>query len=161
VSEADLTLPDDGLELACFGWAGSLYAVDVTQVVEILRAPPVVPLPHAPALIEGVADLRGVVLPIVDLGRVLGGAPVGEAPGARIVVLRVDDLVFGLRVGETSEVLSLPAGHVEAVPRLAAQAGYELVRAVVRRPGGLPVLVLSLEELVARVYRSAAAEAAA
>lgn len=147
---------DTPFELACFELDGALYAVDVTQVLEIVRVPPLVPLPHAPDLIEGVVDLRGVVLPIVDLGRALGDAPIDDDERARIAVLQLDDLVFGLRVGTDSEVLSLPASQVEAVPRLATQAGYELVRAVLRRPGADPVLVLSLEALLERVYRSAA-----
>src|SRR5262245_56211381 len=143
------------LELACFELADTLYAVDVAQVVEIVRCPPLVRLPFAPRLSEGVIDLRGVVLPIVDLARALGAAA-GDAPSlARVAVLRVDDLVFGLSVPAAVDVLALPASHVEAVPRLAAQAGYEAVRAVVRRPGERPVLVLSLEALLERVYRSA------
>ena len=151
------TTDDARVELACFELEGTLYAVDVTQVLEIVRCPPLVPLPHSPTLIEGVVDLRGVVLPIVDLRRVLGGAATIDPRHARIAVLRVDDLVFGLRVGTANEVLALPAAQVEALPRLAAQAGYEMVRAVVRRAGAGPVLVLSLEALLERVYRSAAA----
>jgi purine-binding chemotaxis protein CheW len=143
-----------GIELASFELGGVLYAVEVTQVVEIVRCPPLVPLPCAPRLIEGVIDLRGVVLPIVDLGRALGGAAGCDPLLARIAVLRVDDLVFGLSVPAAVDVLALPAAQVEAVPRLAAQAGYEVVRAVVRRPGEHPVLVLSLEALLERVYRS-------
>jgi purine-binding chemotaxis protein CheW len=143
------------IELACFELAGTLYAVDVTHVLEIVRCPPLVRLPFAPRLIEGVIDLRGVVLPIVDLGRALGGAPACDPSLSRIAVLRVDDLVFGLSVPAAVDVLALPASHVEGVPRLAAQAGYEAVRAVVRRPGEPPVLVLSLEALLERVYRSA------
>ncbi len=155
MSQPDVQLRDDApFELACFELAGALYALDVTQILEIVRVPALVPLPQAPDLIEGVVDLRGVVLPIVDLGRALGGAPV-EDPAARVAVLQLDDLVFGLRVGSGSEVLSVPAGQVEAVPRLATQAGYELVRAVVRRPSAGPVLVLSLEAILERVYRSA------
>ena len=151
------TIDDVRVELACFELEGTLYAVDVTQVLEIVRCPPLVPLPHAPTLIEGVVDLRGVVLPIVDLCRVLGGVATIDPRHARIAVLRLDDLVFGLRVGTANEVLALPAAQVEALPRLAAQAGYEVVRAVVRRAGAGPVLVLSLEALLERVYRSAAA----
>jgi purine-binding chemotaxis protein CheW len=155
-------MDDVRVELACFELGGTHYAVEVGQVLEIVRCPPLVPLPFAPPLIEGVVDLRGVVLPIVDLGRVLGGAPSSDPEHARIALLRVDDLVFGLRVTAAVDVLSLPAAQVEAVPRLAAQAGYEALRAVVRRPGERPVLVLSLEALLERVYRSAgAAEEAA
>jgi purine-binding chemotaxis protein CheW len=162
VSQPDVQLRDEApFELACFELRGALYALDVSQVLEIVHVPPVVPLPHSPGLIEGVVDLRGVVLPIVDLGRVLGGAPIDDMERARVAVLQLDDLVFGLRVGAESEVLSLPATQVEGVPRLAAQAGYELVRAVVRRPGAAPVLVLSLEAVLERVYRSSTpAEAA-
>lgn len=153
---ADLLTPDDAcVELACFELEGTLYAVEVTQVLEIVRCPPLVRLPHAPALIEGVVDLRGVVLPIVDLGRALGGAALRDPEHARVAVLRVDDLVFGLRVSAAVDVLALPAAQVEGLPRLAAQAGYEAVRAVVRRSGEKPVLVLSLEALLERVYRSA------
>jgi chemotaxis signal transduction protein len=59
------------------------------------------------------------------------------------------------------DVLALPAAQVEGIPRLAAQAGYEAVRAVVRRSGEKPVLVLSLEALLERVYRSAPSQEAA
>jgi purine-binding chemotaxis protein CheW len=152
---------DVRVELACFELEGTLYAVEVTQVLEIVRCPPLVRLPHAPALIEGVVDLRGVVLPIVDLGRALGGDATRDPESARIAVLKLDDLVFGLRVSAAVDVLALPAAQVEGIPRLAAQAGYEAVRAVVRRAGAKPVLVLSLEALLERVYRSAAAGEAA
>jgi chemotaxis signal transduction protein len=58
-------------------------------------------------------------------------------------------------------VISVSVSEVEEVPALAAQAGYEAVRAVVRRPDSTPVLVLSLEALLERVYRSARDEEAA
>jgi purine-binding chemotaxis protein CheW len=152
---------DVRLELACFELEGARYAVDVAQVREISRCPPLVPLPHAPALIEGVVDLRGSVLPILDLGRALGLPPVSDPARARLAVLQADDLVFGLRVPSSVEVVSVSVGDVEEVPALAAQAGYEAVRAVVRRTDETPVLVLSLEALLERVYRSARAEEAA
>jgi purine-binding chemotaxis protein CheW len=156
LAPAEPTLRDDvKVELACFELDGALYGVDVAQVREIVRCPPLVPLPHAPPLIEGVVDLRGAVLPIVDLGRALGRAPLADPEHGRIAVLQVDDLVFGLRVAAAVDVLSLPAAHVEELPALAAQAGYEALRAVVRRPGAGPLLVLSLEALLERVYRSA------
>ena len=143
------------LELACFELDGVRFAVDVAQVREISRCPALVPLPHAPPLIEGVSDLRGSVLPILDLGRALGREPVADLARARLAVVEADELSFGLRVSSTIEVISVSVGDVEEVPALAAQAGYEAVRAVVRRPDATPLLVLSLEALLERVYRSA------
>lgn len=149
------------LELACFELDGVYCAVDLSQVREIARCPAPAPLPHAPPLIEGVVELRGSVLPLLDLGRLLGRAPV-DGQGARLAVLEAGELVFGLRIGPDVDVISVPLGDVEALPALAAQSGYEAVRAVVRRTGRPPLLVLSLEALLERVYRSArSGEAAA
>jgi purine-binding chemotaxis protein CheW len=153
------TESDVHLELACFELEGARYAVDVAQVREISRCPALVPLPHAPPLIEGVVDLRGTVLPVLDLGRALGRAPV-TGP-SRLAVLQADELVFGLRVSAAVEVISVAVGDVEEVPALATQAGYEAVRAVVRQRDAAPLLVLSLEALLERVYRSSSSEEAA
>jgi purine-binding chemotaxis protein CheW len=143
------------VELACFATHGRLYGIDVMQIREIARAAALTPLPNAPALIEGVVDLRGMVIPVVDLGRALGGAPVPDGVGARIAVLEVDEMVFGLRVESAVDVLSVPPEALEEPPALVTQAGYDLVRAVVRRPDGPPLLALSVEHLLEGVYRSA------
>jgi purine-binding chemotaxis protein CheW len=160
MTDADLDTTAAGREirpgdLACFEVAGNVFALDVHQIQEITRWHDVTPLPMAPRLIEGVIDLRDAVIPVVDLGRALGGAPVAKGPRARILVLEVDGLALGLRVDAAIDVLSLDGLAVEPPPSLAMQAGYEAVRAVVRRRNAAPVLVLSLEHLLESIYRSA------
>ena len=145
---------DVQVELACLEVRGQVFGVEVQQIREIVRAPAITPLPNAPALLEGVIDLRGAIVPVVDLGRALGGAPIEDGAAARIALVEVDGLVFGLRAGGASDVLAVPAGDVQSPPALMAQAGYEAVRAVVRRAGQPPVLVLSLEHVLESVYRS-------
>jgi len=149
------------VDLAAFAVHGRVYAIEVTQIREIVRARELTPLPRAPRLIEGVVDLRSSVVPVVDLGRALGEGPVSPGPGVRIVLLEVDGLLLGLRVEAALEVLGAEATTLEAPPALATHAGYDLVRAVVRRPGASPVLVLSLENLLESVYRSALPAASA
>lgn len=160
--EAAVQIPLDAVaavggqvNLACFAVGASEYALDVAQVKEIVRLQQVTPLPKAPALIEGVIDLRGSVIPVLDLGRVLRGTPVETGPQARIVVLEVDGLVLGLIVEAAIDVMSLDATRLEDPPALATQAGYDAVRAVVRRPGQGPVMVLAADHLLESVYRSA------
>lgn len=145
---------ENRVELACLELRGQMYGVDVHQVREIVRGQEVTPLPKAPRLIEGVIDLRGKVIPVVDLGRALGGEALASSPEGRIAVLELEGLRFGLRVQAAVDVVSLPAEAVCATPELASQAGYEVVRAVVRREKDSPVLVLSLEHLLESVYRS-------
>ena len=142
------------VNLACFEVQDRLYAIDVAHVREIVRMHEITPLPMAPALIEGVVELRDGVVPVIDLGRVLGGSLCKDDNHTRIAVLEFDDLVVGLVVERATDVLSLDATALEDPPTLATQAGYEAIRAVVRRPDAKPVMVLSLEHILESVYRS-------
>lgn len=151
----DLPLEESSVNFACFEVKGQVYAVEVGAVREIVRLQEITPLPNAPALIEGVIDLRGAVIPVLDLARVMDRGSADAGLAARIVVLAFDGLVLGLWVDAATDVLSIEASRLENVPELAAQAGYSTVRHVVRRPGEAPVMVLSLEHLVASVYRAA------
>ena len=140
--------------LAAFRVGNAAYALDVANVREVVRWQTVTPLPLAPRLIEGVIDLRGAVVPVVDLGRVLGGAPVTIGPSVRIAIVAESGLVMGLAVDAALSVMSVDPGELEDPPALATQAGYDAVRAVVRRQDG-PVLLLSMEHILEAVYRSA------
>ncbi len=146
---------DAAVELACFESGGRTYGVDVLQIREIVRAPEITPLPKAPALIEGVIDLRGAVIPVVDLARLLDEPAAEVDAQTRIAVLEVDEMVFGLRVARAVDVLSVEPEALGEPPALATHAGYDVVRAVVRRPTASPVLALSVEHLLESVYRSA------
>jgi purine-binding chemotaxis protein CheW len=154
-------LDDDRVELACFAVRGQQYGIDVQHIREIVRAQTVTPLPRAPGLIEGVIDLRGAIVPVIDAGRALGDQPSVEGPRSRIAILELDGLVFGLRVDAAEDVVAVAAADVGEPPPLVAHAGYDAVRAVVRRAEGLPTLVLSLENLLERVYHSALGSSAA
>lgn len=154
-TESTQTIIGTDITLACFEARGRDYALDVALVREIVRCQEVTPLPNAPELIEGVVELRGGIIPILDLGRVLGGEQTDDSSRSRIVVLDFDGLLLGLRVEAATDVLSLDPALLEDVPDLAAQAGYDTVRAVVRRAEGPPVMVLSVENIVEKVYRSA------
>ena len=140
--------------LGCFEVAGRTIAIDVVNVREVVRWQPVTPLPKSPALIEGVIDLRGVLVPVVDLGRALNDRSVEPSTNTRIVVTETDGLVVGLTVDSAVEVLQVGAASMEDPPALATHAGYDAARAVVRRPDSEPIVVLSLEYLLEAVYRS-------
>jgi len=146
------------ITLGTFRVGRSVFALDVNQLREVVRWQPSTPLPKAPRLIEGVIELRGAVIPVVDLGRALGGEPVTQEASARIAIVELDGLVMGLAVDGALEVLSVDVHALQDPPALATHAGYDATRAVVRREGSAeraPVLVLSLEHVLESVYRSA------
>jgi purine-binding chemotaxis protein CheW len=135
------------LQLACVEARGRVYGLDVHQVREIVRAVPAVPLPQAPPLVEGLVELRGGLLPLVDLGRVLGGAPRAHDAAARIAVVEVQGVSLALRVDAALEVLAVDASEFSEPPALGSAR--VPLRGVVKRAEGAPVLVLGLEELLA------------
>jgi len=143
------------VNLTCFEIKGQAYAIDVEHVREIVRVLEITPLPNAPALIEGVIDLRGTVIPVMDLGKVLNRGPGSTGMHARIIVLDVDGLAMGVWVDAATDVLTLEANRLEDVPGLATQAGYDAVCNVVRRPNEAPIMVLSVDRLIESLYRSA------
>jgi purine-binding chemotaxis protein CheW len=143
------------VNLACFEIKGQIYAIEVEYVREIVRVLEITPLPNAPSLIEGVIDLRGTVIPVMDLGRVLNRGSGSTEMHARIIVLEADGLALGVWVDAATDVLTLDANRLEAVPDLAIQAGYEAIRYVVRRPDEAPIMVLSVDGLIENIYRSA------
>ncbi len=141
--------------LGCFRVGDAHVALDVAQVREVVRWQPVTPLPRSPSLIEGVVDLRGVVVPVVDLGRALSGRPVEPGATARIAVVEVDGLAMGLLCDDAIEVITVNGAALEDPPPLATQAGYEAAHAVLLRERATPIVVISLEHVIERVYRSA------
>ena len=143
------------INLACYEVQGQLYAIEVEYVREIVRMMEITPLPNAPSLIEGVIDLRGSVIPVMDLVRALNRGTASSGMHARIIVLEVDGLALGLWVDAATDVLTLDTQQMEDVPDLATQAGYDAVRHVVRRDEGPPIMVLAVERLVENIYRSA------
>jgi purine-binding chemotaxis protein CheW len=154
LDETHVAVAESDVTLGCFEVGGRLIAIDVVNVREVVRWQATTPLPKAPALIEGVIDLRGQLVPVVDLGSALNDCKVEPSMSSRIVVTETDGLVVGLVVDSAVEILQIPARSMEDPPPLATHAGYDAARAVVRRPDSDPIVVLSLEFLLECVYRS-------
>jgi purine-binding chemotaxis protein CheW len=152
---AELTQNAADIMIGCFDVGGRRYGIDVSQIREVFRWEPATPLPQAPSLIEGVIDLRGSMIPVVDLGRILEVGSLAESDQARIVLTEVDGMIVGFSVDAAIEVLSVQAAQLLDPPSLATHSGYETTRAVVRREGEVPILVVSLEHLIENVFRSA------
>jgi len=137
--------------LATFFLSGEEYGVDVRLVQEIIRVSEITQVPRAPGFIKGVINLRGKVIPVLDLKRKLGLGEVSEAARpARIVVVKVRDRLVGLLVDGASQVLKVPVASVEAAPEEVVEIDANYLRGVAKLENRLIILldltkVLSLE----------------
>lgn len=96
-----------GEQIVVLDLAGEAYGVEIGRVEEIIRIQPITRIPHGPACMEGVINLRGRVIPVLDL-RKRFGLPADDASGrGRIVVAEVGDHTVGLVVDGVSEVLNV------------------------------------------------------
>jgi purine-binding chemotaxis protein CheW len=86
----------------------------ISLVREIVRVPEITPVPNAPDHIEGVINLRGKVIAVLDLGKRIGEAPVERNSKSRIVVVELEERLAGLLVNSASEVLRIAPSEVVA-----------------------------------------------
>ena len=127
--------------LATFLLSGEEYGVDVRLVQEIIRVAEITPVPRAPASIKGVINLRGRVIPVIDLKRKLGLGEVEPDKRARIVVVRLADRLIGLLVDAASQVLKVPVSSVDPAPDAVVEIDADFIRGVAKLPDRLIILV--------------------
>jgi purine-binding chemotaxis protein CheW len=113
----------DEFQLVVFELGEERYGLDIATVYEIIRHQPVTAVPQAPSFVEGVINLRGRIIPVVDLRRRFGMATGTLTKASRIVVCEAAGTRVGLVVDGVSEVLMVPAEAVEQTPDVAS--GYD------------------------------------
>jgi purine-binding chemotaxis protein CheW len=136
------------------------YGVDVRQVQEIRRLSEITTVPRAPEFIRGVINLRGRILPVLDLKRKLGLGEVETRRATRIVVVRVAERLLGLLVDGASQVLKVPVSRIEPPPEEVQEKGGDYIRGVAKLEDRL-IIVVDLGRLLAHELRTAGAPAAA
>lgn len=122
--------------------AGEYFGLPVAAVREVVNAPALTPVPRARAFVEGVINLRGHVLPVVNLARQLGMPEPDSCPC--IVVAEWQDEAVGILVEEVVAVLPLRVEQAEG----SGGPGAEAVRGVARMEDGRLVVVYDLEQLL-------------
>lgn len=123
------------------------FAMDVLSVQEINRMVEVTRVPKAPFFVEGVINLRGRIIPVLDLRRRFGLPPTDQTDNSRIMVVLVRQRMVGLIVDEVVEVLRIPKSTIELPPSVGSSAGAEFTQGVGRIDDRL-LIVLDLNRLL-------------
>jgi purine-binding chemotaxis protein CheW len=146
----------DRRELIAFRVGDQEFCVDIHTVREIRGWAKATPLPHAPAYIQGVINLRGTVLPIVDLGARLGFGPTLATPRHVIIVARIGAKTFGLLVEAVSDILNIADAVIQPTPDVACDVVRGFLRGVIAQDSGM-ISLLSLDGILPEEHSQEAA----
>jgi len=134
-----------------------VFAAEMSPVREIIRVPEVVRVPLAPPALEGLANLRGKVLPIISLRRLFGFADLPHNDATRALVIDVGQ-PLGFVVDRVSSVVGVDSSQIEAVGQLSTTMNTELLSSLIKDVGGHPtIMVLDFAKLVEREFAQIAA----
>lgn len=118
-------------ELIIFTVAEQSFCMDIMQVREIRGWTTVTVLPHAPAYVLGVVNLRGAVVPIVDLAARLGLPPLKPEPRHVILVTQISEQVVGFFVTAVSDILSVSPTSIQSMPEMSGADTSEYIEGMI------------------------------
>ncbi|HHW40223.1 MAG TPA: purine-binding chemotaxis protein CheW [Syntrophomonadaceae bacterium] len=135
------------VQLVVFRLGAEEYGVPITQVQEINHLSTPTRIPRSPAFVEGVINLRGKVIPVIDLKKRFELERTEYTEDARIVVVEISGHTVGVIVDEVSEVLRLPTSSIDPPPAIIAGITAEYLRGVGKLQDRLLIL-LDLEKIL-------------
>ena len=156
----DARSADDGLEerasdtrqFVTFITGGEVFAVDMAPVQEIIRLPAVVRVPLAPATLDGLANLRGKVLPIISLRRMFGFPEQEPDDATRAVIVDVGQ-PLGFVVDRVASVVGVEPNQIEDVGAIRSAVDTDLLSGIIKGVGGhAMIMVLDFEKLIQREF---------
>jgi purine-binding chemotaxis protein CheW len=150
----------DETQIVVFELGDERYGLDIATVYEIIRHQPITAVPQAPAFVEGVINLRGRIIPVVDLRDRFGMATGSLTKASRIVVCEAAGTRVGLVVDGVSEVLMIAAEAIEPTPEVAAGYDAAYLRGIAKL-GDRLIILLELDGLFGSADAIAIAAAAA
>jgi len=135
------------IQLVTFSIGEEEFGVNILQVQEIIRTMDITRVPRAPEFVEGVINLRGKVIPIVDMRSRFGLAHKEHDKYTRIIVIEIDMIIVGFVVDSVSEVLRIPANSVQPPPPVVAGMDSDYIDGVGKLEDRLLIL-LDLDSLL-------------
>src|SRR6516225_2217067 len=137
------------LQVVGFRIGNETYGVRIASVREIVRVPEITAVPSAPDLIEGVINLRGKIIPVMDLRKRFGQTDIQPDKKNRILVVELENKLIGLIVNTASEVLKIPPSEIEAPGSVFADSDSSYVTGVGKLKGRL-IILLDISKLLHR-----------
>ncbi len=145
-------VPEEVLRICLFAMGEDLYAIPVETLTEIIIPQKIFPVPTTPPHVVGVINLRGNIVPIVDIRAALA-LPQQSTPN-QIVIIEHSTVTLGIIVDNVSEVVSVPLNDVLSVPAdggdKTGKRRSRFLKSIIQREGGV-VALLDIEKILAEI----------
>jgi purine-binding chemotaxis protein CheW len=128
-------------QLVVFELSDENFGVDISSVESIIKMQELTKVPHAPSFVEGVTNLRGIVLPVIDLRKRFGMPKEDGSKDTRIVVTNVDNVKVGMIVDSVSEVLTIPESVIEVTPPMISSVDTAFITGIAKLDNRLVILL--------------------
>ncbi len=129
------------VQLVIFRLGEDFFAMLISNVNEIIRLQKITPVPKAPPFVEGVTNLRGRVIPVIDLRQRFGLPPREESTSARIIVADHEGKLIGMMVDRVDEVLTVSADAIEPPDEMVVSVDSQFLAGIVRLEDRLIILL--------------------
>ncbi|NHT77700.1 chemotaxis protein CheW [Ferranicluibacter rubi] len=136
----------DTFEIIAFRLHDQEFCVRTISIREIRGWGPATPIPHAPSDVLGVMNLRGTVIPVIDLANKLGMPSTVPNERSAIVVAEVHGMVMGLLVDRVSDILTVATNQLQPVPEISVTSGTDYADGIIAQPEGM-ICFLNLERM--------------
>jgi len=137
-------------QILVFRIAREELGLDISCVREVLRPQTIYSLPKTPDFIEGVINLRGHIIALIDLGKRLHAEQIEKEPHQRIIICRVNKFIVGLMVNALREILALSKEEIRPIPEVVSLQMDAEVLSGIARVGERVIPILDLEHIVTK-----------
>ncbi len=135
----------NSIQIVCFKIGSEEYGIDILQVQEILKIPKVTKLPKSSRHILGVIDLRGRVIPIIDLGKKFG-IIADLSNSSRAIVVDIEGKQVGLAIDSVSHVIKVDSGEIEPPPPVVKGISGKYIIGIAKLKTGF-VVILDINQI--------------
>lgn len=141
---------DTLMSLVTFKIGNELYGIDIMEVREIVTLLEVTPIPNSPSFVDGVINLRGEIIPIVDLSKRFHFSSsefTEEEELLRgIIIINADDMIIGVIIDQVNRVITINFEDIQPPPQVIAGIGAEFIQGVVKKEENL-LIILNIKKL--------------
>ncbi len=134
-------------QMVLFELGSETYGLDIATVHEIIRMQPITKVPKTPSYVEGVINLRGRVIPVIDIGKRFGFERAERSKNNRIVVVNIKDTVLGIIVDAVTEVLRIAMDSIEPVSDIVTTGNSDYLLGIAKLSNKM-VILLAIEKLL-------------